>query len=98
MEAAPPPTRNSDPADFSVLPFKFIHRYSIMSEYNLIMKFHPPGIYTLPSIDQPDVWYGIISVRKGYYVGGVFPFMLQIPEDFPYSLPPVKFAYPESSI
>ncbi|KAL5962119.1 Protein crossbronx [Taenia solium] len=55
------------------------------------MKFHPPGIYTLPSIDQPDVWYGLISVRKGYYVGGVFPFKLQIPEDFPYSLPPKIF-------
>nr|CDS21195.1 AKT interacting protein [Echinococcus granulosus] len=91
MEAGPPPVSNPDPPSISVLPFEFLHRYSIMSEYNLIMRFHPPGIYTLPSIDQPDVWYGLISVRKGYYAGGVFPFKLEIPEDFPSVLPPKIF-------
>ncbi|VDM17641.1 unnamed protein product [Hydatigera taeniaeformis] len=54
MEAQSSQTRNPDHQNISVLPFKFLHQYSIMSEYNLIMKFHPPGVYTLPSIDQPD--------------------------------------------
>ncbi|KAM7533927.1 hypothetical protein Aperf_G00000117251 [Anoplocephala perfoliata] len=70
------------------LPPKFIHQYSIMSEYNLIMKYHPPGVYVMPSIENPNVWNGILSVRSGYYRGGAFPFKVQIPEDFPSSRPP----------
>ncbi|VDD82742.1 unnamed protein product [Mesocestoides corti] len=47
------------------------------------------------NLTQPNTdymfWYGIISVRKGQYAGGVFSFNLQIPEDFPCSRSPKIF-------
>ncbi|KAM3186817.1 hypothetical protein ACTXT7_003587 [Hymenolepis weldensis] len=52
------------------------------------MKYHPPGIYVISSIEDPNVWNGIISVRKGYYCGGAFPFKVEIPDAFPFSRPP----------
>ncbi|VDL59206.1 unnamed protein product [Hymenolepis diminuta] len=81
----------SEKSVFLALPPKFIHQYSLMSEYNLIMKYHPPGIYVISSIEDPNVWNGIISVRKGYYCGGAFPFKVEIPDAFPFSRPPKIF-------
>ena len=54
-------------------------------------------------------WYGMIFVRNGHYTGGVFPFKVLIPEDFPSAQPPViptspilflfrKYYYLEDSI
>nr|CDS26959.1 AKT interacting protein [Hymenolepis microstoma] len=41
-----------------------------------------------PKNETNDFWNGIISVRKGYYCGGSFPFKVEIPDDFPSFRPP----------
>ncbi|CAG0879655.1 unnamed protein product, partial [Darwinula stevensoni] len=42
-----------------------------------------PGIYVIPSEKNRYLWCGIIFVRQGYYQGGIFRFVISIPESFP---------------
>ncbi|KAF8566145.1 hypothetical protein P879_05852 [Paragonimus westermani] len=57
--------------------------YLILAEYNLVRAHHPPGIFVLPVADTPLIWTGFVSVRSGYYVGGIFRFRLLLAPDFP---------------
>lgn len=57
--------------------------YLILAECNLLRAHHPTGVFVMPSTEDPLVWCGIISVRSGYYTGGIFNVQLYLPEDFP---------------
>lgn len=73
-----------DPDDYT-LSFK---EYTIISEYNLVVSKHIPGLYVIPSANSELLWFGVIFIRSGVYRGGIFRFILQIPEDFPNSCHP----------
>ncbi|KAL7056234.1 hypothetical protein AAHC03_020859 [Spirometra sp. Aus1] len=47
------------------------------------MTYHPPGVYVMPMFNLEN-----LSVRKGFYAGGIFSFELHIPGDFPSETPP----------
>ena len=73
--------------------------YSLMAEFNLLLKQKLPGIYCIPSAMSSLTWYGVVFIRQGAYQEGVFryrsmsstssvtfPFIMfqvQIPENDP---------------
>jgi len=57
--------------------------YSLMAEFNLLLKQKLPGIYCLPSAKSALTWYGVLFIRQGAYQEGVFRFQVQIPENYP---------------
>ncbi|KAK4468711.1 hypothetical protein MN116_007891 [Schistosoma mekongi] len=61
----------------------FIQGLHILSELSLLKLKHPSGVFVSPCETDPLRWLGIISVRSGYYFGGVFSFVLVLPDDFP---------------
>jgi len=61
----------------------FFLEYSLMSEYQLLIKQNLNGIYVLPSARNPLVWFGIIFIRQGLYQGGIFKFCVIIPSSYP---------------
>ena len=46
--------------------------YSLMAEYNLLLKQKLPGIYCIPSANSSLLWYGVLFIRQGPYQEGVF--------------------------
>ena len=46
--------------------------YSLMAEYNLLLKQKLPGIYCIPSSSSSLTWYGVLFIRQGPYQEGVF--------------------------
>jgi len=57
--------------------------YSLMAEFNLLLKQKLPGIYCLPSAKSALTWFGVLFIRQGAYQEGVFRFQVQIPENYP---------------
>jgi len=57
--------------------------YSLMAEFNLLLKQKLPGIYCIPSAKSPLVWFGVLFIRQGPYQEGVFRFQVHIPENYP---------------
>jgi len=57
--------------------------YSLMAEFNLLLKQRLPGIYCIPSAISSITWYGVLFIRQGPYQEGVFRFQVQIPENYP---------------
>ena len=46
--------------------------YSLMAEFNLLLKQKLPGIYCIPSAMSSLTWYGVMFIRQGAYQEGVF--------------------------
>ena len=46
--------------------------YSLMAEYNLLLKQKLPGIYCIPSANSSLLWFGVLFIRQGPYQEGVF--------------------------
>lgn len=46
--------------------------YSLMAEYNLLLKQKLPGIYCIPSSNSSLTWFGVLFIRQGPYQEGVF--------------------------
>ena len=46
--------------------------YSLMAEFNLLLKQKLPGIYCIPSAMSSLTWYGVVFIRQGAYQEGVF--------------------------
>nr|CAH8863134.1 unnamed protein product [Trichobilharzia regenti] len=61
----------------------FHQGYHILAELSLLKFRHPSGVFIRPNEDNLLKWVGLISVRSGYYFGGVFSFILILPDDFP---------------
>jgi len=57
--------------------------YSLMAEFNLLLKQKLPGIYCIPSAKSSLVWFGVLFIRQGPYQEGVFRFQVEIPENYP---------------
>lgn len=57
--------------------------YSLMAEFNLLLKQKLPGIYCIPSAKSPLVWYGVLFIRQGAYQEGIFRFQVIIPDNYP---------------
>ena len=52
--------------------------YSLMAEYNLLLKQKLPGIYCIPSANSSLLWFGVLFIRQGPYQEGVFRFVYNI--------------------
>ncbi|XP_065354062.1 AKT-interacting protein isoform X1 [Cloeon dipterum] len=61
----------------------YFTEYSLLPEYNMLQGCAIPGVYCVPAANTPLMWFGVIFVRQGPYVGGVFRFNIVIPENFP---------------
>jgi len=57
--------------------------YSLMAEFNLLLKQRLPGIYCIPSHGSSLTWFGVLFIRQGPYQGGVFRFQVLIPDNYP---------------
>jgi len=57
--------------------------YSLMAEYNLLLKQKLPGIYCIPSANSSLLWFGVLFIRQGPYQEGVFRFQVMIPDNYP---------------
>ncbi|KAK7202843.1 ubiquitin-conjugating enzyme/RWD-like protein [Myxozyma melibiosi] len=69
----------------------------LLVEYANIKTLCPSGVYVATSPTTPQIWYGVIFVRKGPYAGGIFRFMLFFPDSYPASLPILKLLSPLAS-
>ncbi|KAK9464597.1 hypothetical protein V1512DRAFT_281518 [Lipomyces arxii] len=69
----------------------------LLVEYVNIRSLCPSGIYISASPTAPQIWYGVIFIRKGPYSGGIFRFMFFFPDQYPYVVPILKLLSPLSS-
>ncbi|ETO30335.1 ubiquitin-conjugating enzyme domain-containing protein [Reticulomyxa filosa] len=52
------------------------------------------GIYIVPSADNVREWHGVIFPHQGFYVSGVFKFVLSFPLQYPEKPPQIIFCTP----
>jgi len=57
--------------------------YALLAEYTMVQRQKLTGIYVVPAACTALQWFGVLFVRQGYYQGGVFRFILYIPDDYP---------------
>jgi ubiquitin-protein ligase len=57
--------------------------YVLQAEYNLLRKQFIPGIIVIPSGKSNLIWNGVHFISQGPYEGGVFRFLIFIPDTFP---------------
>ncbi|CAF3451870.1 unnamed protein product [Rotaria sp. Silwood1] len=57
--------------------------YILQAEYNLLRKQIIPGIIVIPSGKSNLIWNGVHFISQGPYEGGVFRFLIIIPNTFP---------------
>jgi ubiquitin-protein ligase len=53
--------------------------YKVTIEYKHLKSHAPGGVYIIPSIDNLRKFYGVIFVRRGPYMNGIFKFTLDLP-------------------
>mmetsp|Transcript_5235 Transcript_5235/g.6813 ORF Transcript_5235/g.6813 Transcript_5235/m.6813 type:complete len:359 (+) Transcript_5235:488-1564(+) len=51
-------------------------------EYKHLKMNAPSGVLVTPSYDDLRTWYGVIFIRKGYYQGGIFKFIVKLPLEY----------------
>jgi len=69
--------------------------YSLLAEFQLLLKQKLPGIYVVPSQHSPTHWHGVLFIRQGLYQEGVFRFQVLIPNNFPDGdVPNIAFEHP----
>jgi len=56
--------------------------YKVTIEYKHLKQHAPGGVYLLPSIDSIRKFYGVIFVRRGPYINGIFKFQIQLPIEY----------------
>ncbi|KAG4071892.1 hypothetical protein HA402_006053 [Bradysia odoriphaga] len=57
--------------------------YKIMAEYKMIQSESIQGVYVIPSFENSLVWFGVIFVRSGTYLDGIFRFTITLAKNFP---------------
>ncbi|KHN84145.1 AKT-interacting protein [Toxocara canis] len=72
---------------------KMIKDHIIATEYAQVCREPIDGLYTVPSAVDSSVWFGVLFIRRGVYVGAVLRFTMYLPESFPSSveIPIVRF-------
>ncbi|VDD92940.1 unnamed protein product [Enterobius vermicularis] len=75
---------------------KTLKDHLILSEYALICQEPVDGLYITPSEKDVTVWFGVLFIRRGIYMGAVLRFTLTLPQEFGMSaeLPIVVFDLP----
>ena len=63
----------------------------LLAEYRQILQHLPSGIVVAPAFHTILEWHGVVHVKEGYYRGGVFKFVINVPVDYPASAPAVYF-------
>ena len=63
----------------------------IVFEYETLINYAPQGMFILPDIKSLHIWHGITFIRSGMYQGGVFKFIIEIPANYPLTIPKVYF-------
>ena len=63
----------------------------LLNEYKHVMEHLPAGMIVAPAFHTLLEWHGSMHVKDGYYRGGVFKFVINIPVDYPASSPAVYF-------
>jgi ubiquitin-protein ligase len=53
--------------------------YKVTIEYKHLKSHAPGGVFIIPSIDSLRKFYGVIFVRRGPYMNGIFKFTLDLP-------------------
>jgi ubiquitin-protein ligase len=53
--------------------------YKVTIEYKHLKSHAPGGVFIIPSIDNLRKFYGVIFVRRGPYMNGIFKFTLDLP-------------------
>jgi len=67
---------------------RFVIEYKVYTEKAI------SGIYIIPSADNVREWHGIIFPHQGFYVSGVFKFVISFPTQYPEKPPQVTFCTP----
>uniref|UniRef100_A0A7M5X9Y1 UBC core domain-containing protein n=1 Tax=Clytia hemisphaerica TaxID=252671 RepID=A0A7M5X9Y1_9CNID len=63
----------------------------IRKELKLLSQHHQDGVYVMPSMNSLQVWFGVIFIRHGPYENGIFHFTVFFKDDFPESIPIIRF-------
>ncbi|GMS80224.1 hypothetical protein PENTCL1PPCAC_2399, partial [Pristionchus entomophagus] len=58
-------------------------RHAIISEYAILGRKPIDGMFILPGHQNILEWSGILFIRSGVYVGGIFRFCVSLPNNFP---------------
>jgi len=69
----------------------------ITSEYCLVTNVEKlGGVYVIPSQQSCNMWFGVMFIHQGPFMGGVFRFVIQFPEGFPTNniVPTISFQPP----
>lgn len=56
--------------------------YKVTIEYKHLKSHAPGGVYLIPSLENLRKFYGVIFVRRGPYVNGIFKFILTLPPTY----------------
>lgn len=70
---------------------EYLREQQLLIEYHNLKSYSPSGIYTIPSINNINIWQGVIFIRQGYYKDGIFRFKIEIPYDYPNTIPLLYF-------
>eukprot|EP00301_Raphidiophrys_heterophryoidea_P022728 c6823_g1_i2.p1 GENE.c6823_g1_i2~~c6823_g1_i2.p1 ORF type:complete len:282 (+),score=54.92 c6823_g1_i2:43-846(+) len=60
-------------------------------EFRKVCEKPVPGVYVLPGEHNIRMWYGVVFVTKGPWMGGIYHFRLIIPDLYPNEPPKVVF-------
>lgn len=63
----------------------------VLEEYKLLAPHIPQGMVVAPSMESILEWHGVVFIRDGWFNGGVFKFVMQIPPEYPNSPPSIFF-------
>lgn len=63
----------------------------IRQELKLLSKHHQEGVWVMPSCESLQVWFGVLIVKQGPYQDGVLHFTVFFKDDFPESVPVIRF-------
>lgn len=56
--------------------------YKVTIEYKHLKSHAPGGVYLIPSMETFRTFYGVIFVRRGSYMNGIFKFRLTLPTQY----------------
>ncbi|KAI8927909.1 ubiquitin-conjugating enzyme/RWD-like protein [Entophlyctis helioformis] len=70
-----------------------LRRYQLLIEYKNLRspQVCPSGVYVIPDPTNMDVWHATMFIHRGFYKEAVFKFIIDIPPDYPASMPGIRF-------
>ena len=71
--------------------YKTFRDDGIRQELKLLSRHHQEGVWVIPSCESLQVWFGVLVVKEGLYQDGVLHFTVYFKDDFPQSVPVIRF-------